>query len=79
MKKQKKLKLGKISIAGISTLNSIVGGAPDSIVICITRDQACLTDLCNTDTGGPCSTTLHTRANSDYCGGNDPSQGGEIC
>lgn len=67
MKKQKKLKLGKISIAGISKLNSIVGGAPDSVVVCITRDQECITDLCDTDIAGPCITTTQTRAQSDAC------------
>lgn len=87
MKKQKKLNLGKINIAGINNIHSIIGGVQTNEAntcasvysdYCPTND--CPTNACNTDAAdSSCATTQHTKAESNYCGDPEPSQNGEIC
>ncbi len=85
MKKQKKLNLGKIKIAGINNTHSIIGGV-DSIVgmntcsNCNTNEPECATErYCDTDVANTCVTTQHTRSESNACGSEKESQVGEIC
>lgn len=92
MKKQKKLNLGKIKIAGISNTHRIIGGVETVNPTCQTNEvqtcvcghtddcttNGCPTNGCNTDLAQTCVTTQHTKAESNYCGG-EPSRNGEIC
>ncbi|MGH1384943.1 hypothetical protein [Kordia sp.] len=72
MKKQKKLKLGKIKIAGINNQNSLFGGVTTH---CQTgndpQEPSCEcagSEVCNTDVMSDCPTTIKTRSESDICG-----------
>ncbi|WP_298513617.1 hypothetical protein [uncultured Kordia sp.] len=91
MKKQKKLNLGKIKIAGINNANVIIGGVETAAGCntvdhqtcnCNTNEQGCHTQrYCDTDVANTCGTTSHTRPESDACSNRcaGASQNGEIC
>ena len=93
MKKQKKLKLGKIKIAGINNTHRIIGGLETVNPTCQTNEvhtcvcaysdncatNGCATNGCDTDLQTTCGTTQHTRSESNDCGAGEPSQVGEIC
>ena len=87
MKKQKKLNLGKIKIAEINTINSIIGGVETiaghyTCNNCNTYQQECITErYCDTELYTTCATTTQTRAQSDACTNRcaDPSENGGIC
>ena len=80
MKKQKKLNLGKIKIAGVNNTNSILGGATTYClsvnVLVNTCDCPQVTDACDSSPNKTCSG--NTRAETDLCTnttkGNDGSQ-----
>ncbi|WP_298418631.1 hypothetical protein [uncultured Kordia sp.] len=85
MKKQKKLNLGKIKIAGINNTHSIIGGV-DSVagvhtyINCQTNEQGCVTQrYCNTYDLNICATTTHTKAESDACGGTHKCEDTDNC
>lgn len=74
MKKQKKLNLGKIKIAGINTIHSLFGGQTTH---CQTgngpEEPTCRCPFSgDCDTERECPTTIKTRSESDVCG-----EGGE--
>ncbi|MFK7749729.1 MAG: hypothetical protein AB8B65_15130 [Kordia sp.] len=88
MKKQKKLNLGKINIANVNIVNELIGGVTtqcnteggnvpfeESCVCTQVLTKCCAISIPDTI----CATTQHTKAESNYCGGGDPSQNGEIC
>lgn len=87
MKKQKKLNLGKIKIAGINNTHSIIGGVETIVGLhtcsnCDTYGPECVTvRYCDTELDTICATTTQTRAQSDACTNRCPliSENGEIC
>ncbi|MBC8753238.1 hypothetical protein H2O64_01060 [Kordia sp. YSTF-M3] len=81
MKKQKKLNLGKIKIAGVNIINSLVGGVTTH---CPTGDQpheptcTCANSF-ECDTYKYCPTTIKTVSESDVCGGDGETRDHAIC
>lgn len=85
MKKQKKLNLGKIKIAGINNTHLIIGGVDTAAGVytcnnCDTNEPECVTNrYCDTDPAHNCPTTIKTKSESDVCGDGQESQRGAVC
>lgn len=78
MKKQKKLNLGKIKIAGVNNTSSILGGATTHCQSVDVFEETCncpqVTDACDSSPDKTCSG--NTRAETDLCTNTTEGNGG---